>query len=61
MLWVLSRKVKIYNTEWVPDVDRVVYYRPTANQTLKSLRVDIAAAEATQILSQNERLFFRLN
>jgi hypothetical protein len=33
MLWVLSRKVKIYNTEWVPDVDRVVYYRPTANQT----------------------------
>ena len=29
MLWVLSRKIKIYNTAWVQNVDRVMYFRPT--------------------------------
>ena len=32
MLWVLSRKVLIYNTDWVPSKKRVVYYRPTENR-----------------------------
>ena len=32
MLWVLSRKVVIYNADWVPSKNRVVYYRPTENR-----------------------------
>ena len=27
--WIQSRNVKIYDTEWLPDVERTVYYRPT--------------------------------
>ena len=32
MMWVLSRKVIIYNTEYIPANARVVYYRPTVDK-----------------------------
>ena len=28
-VWIQSRSVKIYDTEWLPEVERTVYYRPT--------------------------------
>ena len=27
--WIQTKKVKIYDTNWVPDIERTVYYRPT--------------------------------
>ena len=29
MGWIFSRKVKIYNGEWVEHKNKTVYYRPT--------------------------------
>ena len=29
MMWVMSRKIVIINTDWVENTDRVAYYRPT--------------------------------
>ena len=29
MMWVMSRKIVIINTDWVENTDRVAYYSPT--------------------------------
>ena len=39
MLWVLSRKIKIYNTAWVQNVDRVMYFRPTVEKQCECKQV----------------------
>ena len=33
MMWIMSRKVVIINSDWVDHIERVVYYRPTVSDS----------------------------
>ena len=35
MMWVMSRKIVVYNTDWVENINRIAYYRPTNSDVTK--------------------------
>ena len=52
-VWVQSKSVKIYDTEWLPDIERTIYYRPTVGDC-KCYQTWTGASEKLLNISKNQ-------